>query len=170
MGLSTALKLEYERVDFTATDVGLILKILWLHADLVIASVPQSRVGLHALVLLFALGFWQGMIISMTYGDAWNCSRLTTTFMIWRNKLRVNTLEHKKGGNFQFTTTLLPYALFYLTYLVCVIGVHFKAFKEGDGSIDDLHKPHLENVDCVRLDWREGIVGREIFPGSYTAF
>lgn len=59
----------------------------------------------------------------MTYGDVavamigdhQGRRRLTPTFTIWRNRLRVNTFsEHKTGEKFHFTTTLLLYPLFCL--------------------------------------------------------
>ncbi len=56
MGLSTTP--EYEKIESTATDIGFLLKTLWLYADLVVAFIsPIQRVTFHALVLLFTLGF-----------------------------------------------------------------------------------------------------------------
>lgn len=119
------------------------------------------------------------MIIGMRYRDVkmtvirddQNRKRLITTFAIWRNKLRANALEHEKGEKFQFTTTLLHYPLFCLTHLVSVIGIHPKAFKAGYQSVDEvLHKPNLEDVNCVPLEWRDDILDKEIFPMSYTTF
>lgn len=177
MGLSTAP--EYQTVEFTVNDIGLILKTLWLSAHLITFVAPIQRVIFHALVLLFSFGFRQGMIIGMKYRDVkmavvrddQNRRRLDATFTIWRNKLRANALEHKKGKKFEFTTTLLPYQLFCITHLVGVIGVHFNAFKAGYQSVDELlHRPSLEHVDHVTLEWRDDMLDQEIFPMSYTSF
>lgn len=66
----------------------------------------------HALVLLFSLGFRQGMIMGMKFqdvavamvGDPLDPTRrrLVTTLTIRRNKLRRDALEHKKGEKFKF--------------------------------------------------------------------
>ncbi|KAH9947511.1 hypothetical protein B0H21DRAFT_691785, partial [Amylocystis lapponica] len=177
MGLSTTPN--YQKVEFTVTDIGLILKTLWLCADLVSFVFPIQRVIFHALVLLFSYGFRQGMIIDMTYEDVIVAvirdeegrRRLVTTFTIWRNKLRANALESTKGEKFQFTTTLLPYPLFCLTHLVGVIGIHFNAFKAGYRSIDELlRKPNLENIDYIHLKWRKDMLDKKIFNMSYTSF
>ncbi|KAF8462493.1 hypothetical protein DFH94DRAFT_700934 [Russula ochroleuca] len=177
MGLST--KSDYEKVEFTVTDIGLILKTVWLCADLIPFTSPIQRVIFHALVLLFSFGYRQGMIIGMKYEevvvafvrDADGRRRLATTFTVNRNKLRANALEHAKGENFQFTTTFLPYSLFCLTHLVLVVGIHFNAFKAGYKSVDEiLHRPNLENVDYIHLEWREDFLNKPIFPMSYTTF
>lgn len=177
MGLSTAS--DYKKVEFTVTDIGLILKTLWLCANLIPFTSPINRVIFHALVLLFSFGYRQGMIIGMKYEevivalirDADGRRRLATTFTINRNKLRANALEHAKGEKFQFTTTLLPYPLLCLTHLVCVIGIHFNAFKAGYRSVDEiLRRPNLEDVDYIHLEWREDFLDKEIFPMSYTSF
>ena len=177
MGLSTTP--EYQTVEFTVNDIGLILKTLWLCGHLIAFVAPIQRVIFHALVLLFAYGFRQGMIIGMKYRDVTmavirddqNRRRLVATFTIWRNKLRANALEHKKGEKFQFTTTLLPYQLFCITHLVGVIGIHFNAFKAGYQSVDELlHKPNLEHVDYVPLEWHDDMLDQEVFPMSYTSF
>lgn len=177
MGLSTTP--DYQTVEFTVTDIGLILKTLWLCADLIPFASPILRLIFHALVLLFSYGFRQGMIIGMKYEDVAVAiirddkgrRRLITTFTIWRNKLRANALEHKKDEKFHFTTTLLPYPLFCLTHIVAVIGIHFNAFEAGYQSVEDLlHKPNLENVDHVPLRWKQEFLKKEIFPMSYTAF
>ncbi|MCJ1427075.1 hypothetical protein MMC29_004978 [Sticta canariensis] len=177
MGLST--KPKYKKVEFTVADIGLNLKTLWLRADLVHFVQPIQRVFFHALVLLFSLGFHQGMIIGMKYQDVTvavlrdedNRRRLVTTFNINRNKLRANAHEHTKGESFEFTTTLLPYALFCLTHLVCVVGIYFDAFEAGYQSIDDLlNTPNLETVDYVHLQWKKDKLDAPIFPMSYTWF
>ncbi|RYC59464.1 hypothetical protein CHU98_g6760, partial [Xylaria longipes] len=177
MGLIAAP--EYQKVEFTVNDIGLILKTLWLCAHLVPFVAPIQRVVFHALVLMFAYGFRQGMIMGMKYRDVTmavirddrNRRRLVATFTIRRNKLRANALEHKKGEKFQFTTTLLPYQLFCVTHLVGVIGVHFDAFKAGYRSVDELlHRPNLEHVDYVPLEWRDEVLDHDIFPMSYTTF
>ena len=177
MRLST--KSDYEKVEFTVTDIGLILKTVWLCADLVSFTSPIQRIIFHALVLLFSFGYRQGMIIGMKYEevvvafvrDADGRRRLATTFTINRNKLRANALEHTKGEKFQFTTTLLPYSLFCLTHLVLVVGIHFNAFKAGYKSIDEiLHRPNLENVDYIHLEWREDFLNKPIFPMLYSSF
>ncbi|KAI0337092.1 hypothetical protein BDW22DRAFT_1384197 [Trametopsis cervina] len=177
MGLSTVS--DYTKVEFTVTDIGLILKTLWLCADLVCFRSPIQRVIFHALVLLFSFGYRQGMIIGMKYRevvvalirDDKGRPRLATTFTINRNKLRANALEHTKGEKFQFTTTLLPYPLLCLTHLVCVVGVHFNAFKAGYTSIDDIfQRPNLEHVNYVHLEWRGDFLDQEIFPMSYSSF
>ena len=46
MGLST--NSDYEKVEFTVTDIGLILKTLWLCADLITFVSPIQRVIFHA--------------------------------------------------------------------------------------------------------------------------
>ena len=177
MRLST--KSDYEKVKFTVTDIGLILKTVWLCADLVSFTSPIQRIIFHALVLLFSFGYRQGMIIRMKYEevvvafirDADGRRRLATTFTINRNKLRANALEHTKGKKFQFTTTLLPYLLFCLTHLVLVVGIHFNAFKAGYKSIDEiLHRPNLENIDYIHLEWREDFLNKPIFPMLYSSF
>ncbi|KAK0629189.1 hypothetical protein B0T17DRAFT_615001 [Bombardia bombarda] len=126
-----------------------------------------------------AFGIRQGMIMGMKYRDVTMAvirddqdrRRLVATFTIWRNKLRANALGHKKGEKFQFTTTLLPYQLFCVTHLVGVIGVHFNAFKAGYRSVDELlHRPNLEHVDYVPLEWRDEVLDDDIFPMSYTTF
>lgn len=61
MGLNTTP--EYQTVDFTVTDSGLILKTLWLCADSIAFVAPIQRVIFHALVLLFSYGFRQVMIL-----------------------------------------------------------------------------------------------------------
>jgi hypothetical protein len=177
MGLSTAS--DYKKVEFTVTDIGLILKTLWLCADHIAFGSPIQRLTFHALVLLFSFGYRQGMIIGMKYKevvvalirDEQGRKRLVTTYTINRNKLRANALEHTKGEKFQFTTTLLPYPLLCLTHLVCVIGIHHNAFKAGFTSVDDIfNRPHLENVNYVHLEWRQDFLDKEIFPMSYTSF
>lgn len=67
MGLST--KLDYNKVEFTVTDIGLILKTVWLCADLIPFTSPIQRVIFHALVLLSSFGYCQGMIIGMKYEE-----------------------------------------------------------------------------------------------------
>ena len=177
MGLST--KSDYEKVEFTITDIGLILKTIWLCANLIPFTSPIQRVIFHALVLLFSFGYHQGMIIGMKYEevvvafvrDADSRRRLATTVTVNRNKLRANVLEHAKGKNFQFTTTFLPYSLFCLTHLVLIVGIHFNAFKAGYKSVDEiLHRPNLENVNYIHLEWREDFLNKPIFPMSYTTF
>ncbi|KAG9023096.1 hypothetical protein FRB95_013563, partial [Tulasnella sp. JGI-2019a] len=91
--------------------------------------------------------------------------------MIWRNKLRRDALEHKKGEKFKFSTTLLPYPLFCLTHLVAVCGIQAGAFEADYKSVDDLlHQPILEDVDYVPLKWKESMLEKPIFPMSYTVF
>lgn len=103
--------------------------------------------------------------------DDQNRRRQIATFTICRNKLRACALEHKKGEKFQFTTTLLPYQLFCVTHRVGVIGIHFDAFKAGYRSVDELlHRPNLEHVDYVALEWHDDVLDRDIFPMSYTSF
>ncbi|KAK4199156.1 hypothetical protein QBC40DRAFT_329797 [Triangularia verruculosa] len=114
------------KVEFTVNDIGLILKTLWLYAYLIPFIAPIQRVVFYVL----------------------DRRRLVVTFTIWRNKLRANALEHKKGEKFQFTTTLLFYQLFCVTYFVGVIGVYFNAFKVGYRSVDELlYRPNFEYVD-----------------------
>ena len=167
VGLSTTP--DYQKVEFTVTDLDFTPKTLWLCADLMSFMLPIQQVIFHALVLLFSLGFRQGMIIDMKYKaiiiavirDNEGRRGLVTTFTIWQNKLRA----------FQFTSTLLPYPLFCLTHLIGVSGVHFKAFKAGYTSIDYLlHRPDLESVDYIHLEWRENMLGTKIFDMSYTSF
>ncbi|KAF2254145.1 hypothetical protein BU26DRAFT_134336 [Trematosphaeria pertusa] len=119
------------------------------------------------------------MIIGMKYEDVTvavirdedNRRRLVTTFNINRNKLRANALEHTKGDSFEFTTTLLPYALFCLTHLVCAVGIYFEAFEADYQSIDEmLSTPNLETVDYVHLKWKKDKLEDPIFPMSYTSF
>ena len=166
VGLSTTP--DYQKVEFTVTDLDFTPKTLWLCADLMSFMLPIQQVIFHALVLLFSLGFRQGMIIDMKYKaiiiavirDNEGRRGLVTTFTIWQNKLRA----------FQFTSTLLPYPLFCLTHLIGVTSIHFNAFKAGYTSIDDLlHRPDLED-DYIRLEWREYMLGRMIFRMSHTNF
>ncbi|KAG8984293.1 hypothetical protein FRB90_005424 [Tulasnella sp. 427] len=143
---------DYTKVGFTVTDIALILKTLWLSADLIAFRHHLDRIIFHALVLLFSFGYRQGMIIGMKYRDVsvglirdqdGRRRLVVTNFTINRNKLRVDALEHTKGDSFQFTTTLLPYPLLCLTHLVCVVGIHSNAFKVGHKTVDDLiHRPN----------------------------
>ena len=97
-----------KKVEFTVTDIGLILKNLWLCADLITFGSPIQCVIFHAVVLLFSFGYRQGMIIGMKYEqvvvalicDEEDRRRLLTTFTMSRNKLRANALEHTKGKKF----------------------------------------------------------------------
>jgi hypothetical protein len=66
MGLSTVP--EYTKVKMMAHDVGVILWMLWLMADWIPIS-PLQWVIFHALVILFSLGFRQGMIMGMKFKD-----------------------------------------------------------------------------------------------------
>lgn len=177
VGLSTTP--DYQKVEFTVTDIDFTPKTLWLCADLMSFLLPIQQIIFHALILLFSLGFRQGMIIDMKYKviiiavirDNEGRRGLVTTFTIWQNMLRATALEPVKGEKFQFTSTLLPYPLFCLTHLIAVSGVHFKAFKAGYTSIDYLlHRPDLENVDYIHLEWRENMLGTKIFDMSYTSF
>ncbi|THH17294.1 hypothetical protein EW146_g3486 [Bondarzewia mesenterica] len=134
-------------VEFTITDIGLILKTIWLCADLVPFTSPIQRIIFHTLVLLFSFGYRQGMIIGMKYEevivafirDADGRRRLATTFTINRNKLRANTLEHAKGEKYK--------------------------------SVDEiLHCLNLEDVNYIHLKWREDFLNKPIFPMSYSFF
>ncbi|KAH8165053.1 hypothetical protein CIB48_g3200 [Xylaria polymorpha] len=98
------------------------------------------------------------MIIGMKYRDITmaavrdpvdrNKRRLVATFTLWRNKLRWNALEHKKGEN-----------------------IHSGAFKAGYKSVEELlHRPNLEDVDYVPLEWNDNMAEEDIFPMSYTTF
>ena len=117
MGLSTVP--DYTTVELTAQDIGLILKTLWSRADDIPVQDPFQRVVFHALVILFSFGFRQGMIIGMKYRDVISAiirdpvdrktKRPVTTFTIWRNKLRRNALEHKKGDKHVFLLVNLSY-------------------------------------------------------------
>ncbi|KAI0909051.1 hypothetical protein F4823DRAFT_563275 [Ustulina deusta] len=72
---------------------------------------------------------------------------------------------------FQFSATLLPYPLFYLTHIVAVCGIHSGAFKAGYKSVEELlHRPNLEDVDYVPLEWNDNMADEDIFPMSYTTF
>ena len=52
-----------------------------------------------------------------------------------------------------------------------MIGIHSKAFKAGYQSVNELlHRPNLEDVDCVPLEWRDEMLDLEIFPISYKPF
>ncbi|KAI1313157.1 hypothetical protein F5Y03DRAFT_406465 [Xylaria venustula] len=156
MGLSTTL--EYQKVEFTVNDIGLILKTLLLCAYFIRFTAPIQRVAFHAFVLVYFYGFRQGMIIGVKYRDV-------------TMALSANALEHKKGKKFHFTTTLFFYPLLCLTHLVGVIGIHFNAFKAGYRSVDELlHRPNLEHVDYVPLEWRDEVLDDDIFPMSYTTF
>ncbi|KAK0610404.1 hypothetical protein B0T17DRAFT_658205 [Bombardia bombarda] len=178
MGLRTTP--DYQKVEFTVTDIGLILKTLWICADLITFLFPLQRLVFHALVLLFSFGFRQGMIIGMKYLDVAmgvvreedGRRRLVATFTIWRNKLWRNALEHKKGEKFQFTLTLLPYSLFCLAHLIGAIGIHRKAIKAGYQSVHDLlHKPIFEdNINYIPLEWHDDLAEQEILPMSYSTF
>ena len=105
MSLST--ELDYDKVESTVTDIGRILKTLWLRADDIPFSEPIQRVTFHGLVLLFAFGFRQGMIFGMLFRDVTlavvrdpverHKRRLVATYTIKRNKLRRNVLHHKMG-------------------------------------------------------------------------
>jgi len=103
--------------------------------------------------------------------DNQNRRRLVATFTIWRNKLRANALEHKKGKKFQFTTTILPYQLFCITHLVGVIGIHFKRL-QGGSPIGRRASPQAQSQAC-RLHSPEVAqqnAHQELFPMSYTSF
>ena len=100
MGLATVP--ECTTVEMTARDIGVILRTLWMFADW-ITMTPIQRVIFHALVILFSLGFRQGMITGMKFQDVAVAMirdpvdptrrRLVTTFTIWRNKLRRGRLR-----------------------------------------------------------------------------
>ena len=87
MGFNTTPK--YQTVEFTVTDIGLILT-LWLCVDSIAFVAPIQRVIFYALVLLFSYDFRQGMTIGMKYRDVTmavirddqNRRRLVTTFTI----------------------------------------------------------------------------------------
>ncbi|KAJ2898906.1 hypothetical protein MKZ38_003590 [Zalerion maritima] len=88
-----------------------------------------------------------------------------------RNKLRRDALGHKKGEKFKFSTTLLPYPLFCLTHLVAVRGIQAGVFEADYKSVDDLlHRPILEDVDYVPLEWNGSMLDKQIFPTSYAVF
>ncbi|KAK0701269.1 hypothetical protein B0H67DRAFT_614339 [Lasiosphaeris hirsuta] len=147
MGLSTTP--EYQKVEFTVTDIGLILKTLRLSADLISFLLPIQQVIFHALVLLFSLGFRQGIIMDIE-GECLGA----------HHKREVPVHQHSP-----------PYPLFCLTHLICVIGIHFYAFKAGYTSIDDfLHRPNLEIVEYIHLEWRDNMLGKKTFNMSYTNF
>ena len=107
MGLATVP--EYTTVEMTARDIGVILRTLWLFADW-IPMTPFQCVIFHALIILFSLGFRQGMITGMKFQDVAVAMvrdlvdptrrRLATMYTIWRNKLRRDALEHKKGKKY----------------------------------------------------------------------
>ncbi|KAK0471727.1 hypothetical protein IW261DRAFT_1571801 [Armillaria novae-zelandiae] len=177
MGLSMAP--DYKKVEFIVTDIRLILKTLWLCANLITFGSPIQCVIFHAVVLLFSFGYCQSMIIGMKYEqvvvvlihDKEGQRRLATMFTINCNKLRANTLEHMKGEKFQFTMTLLPYPLLCLTYLVCIVGIHFNVFKAGYTSSDNIFCwPNLENINYVHPEWCQDFLDKEICLMSYTSF
>ncbi|KAG9023095.1 hypothetical protein FRB95_013562 [Tulasnella sp. JGI-2019a] len=66
MGLATVP--EYTTVEMTARDIGVILRTLWLFANW-IPMMPFQHVIFHTLVILFSLGFRQGMITGMKFQD-----------------------------------------------------------------------------------------------------
>ncbi|KAG8978541.1 hypothetical protein FRB94_014737 [Tulasnella sp. JGI-2019a] len=66
MGLATVP--EYTTVEMTARDIGVILRTLWLFADW-IPMTPFQHVIFHTLIILFSLGFRQGMITGMKFQD-----------------------------------------------------------------------------------------------------
>ncbi|KAI0130782.1 hypothetical protein F4814DRAFT_444923 [Daldinia grandis] len=114
MGLSKMS--DYQTVELTVTDIGLILKTLWSRADDIPSLEPVQRVIFHGLVLLFAFGFRQGMIFGMLFRDITlvvvrdpverHKRRLVATYTIKRNKLKRNALNNKKGETSVFTHLL----------------------------------------------------------------
>ncbi len=50
-------------------------------------------------------------------------------------------------------------------------GIHSGAFKAGYKSVEELlHRPNLEDVDYVPLEWNDNMADEDIFPMSYTTF
>ena len=128
MGLST--KLDYEKVEMTARDVNRLLKMLWRRADDIPVPKPIDRIIFHALFLMLNYGgFRQGMVLGrlkfrdivmavMRDTDVPEKRRLVVTPTIPRNKLREDALEHKKGEEISFSTTLFLFyfILFFISF------------------------------------------------------
>lgn len=165
---------EDETVEFTATDIGLILKTLWLCTDLITFLFSIQRVIFHALVLLF-----QPRLPTRHYyrheGSTCHRSRCPAIGGDLSLPLRFGgtssgrTLCNKTRR--ARSSSSPPYPLFCLTNVVAVIGLDCKAFKADHQSVQELlHRPSLEDVNYVPLEWRDELLNEEILPMSYSTF
>jgi hypothetical protein len=95
----------------TSTDVDVVLKTLWLRAD-VIRCEPETRVSFHSIVLLAAIGgFRPGTLRSLKYSqfqvavvrDPANRAKtkIVMTVYIKRNKIKetAKTSRARNGGS-----------------------------------------------------------------------
>jgi len=67
--------------------------------------------------------------------------------------------------------TLIPHALFCLTSLIAARAIQLDALKERFASVDELlRRPILEDVDYVRLEWKDEVKDKKVFPISSVLF
>ncbi|KAI1157749.1 hypothetical protein F5B18DRAFT_643736 [Nemania serpens] len=166
----------YEKVEMTSIDVHDFVVTLWTRADAIFAK-PQSRMSMHAKLLLAAIGgFRRGMLRGITYSqlqvaalrDPKSQSRvkIVVTIKIRRNKIKETAKigQKRNGGWISFSITLVPNRAFCLASLILTQAINDQAFEAGYNTVEEIFdKPNLETVDFIPLKWRPDVKDQEVF-------
>ncbi|KAK1975228.1 hypothetical protein LZ30DRAFT_638987 [Colletotrichum cereale] len=170
----------FEKMSTTAEDITRQLDTLWRRAVDIRCS-ANVRVAFHAILLLSSIGgFRPGALMNIKYKQiglavvrdpATHRTHLVVTVRVVQNKQATNKIGKTQDHLVNISITQVPWPLLCFANLVVIAALAKDAFDVPFSSLDEiLRRPHLDNVQFVRLSWKESVLDDPVFDISYHTF